>query len=128
VTAGVIPPHWPDGVWPVDVDGWIDSAVAWLFDAVGIAEWREVEVLRRHPVVLARLVAEHVEADLAAARLAWGHVGDLVVGAAPEADRESGADAVRGMLARAGPQLAARARAARLLEQALTGQRWVPRL
>jgi hypothetical protein len=115
-------------VWPVDVEGWIDSAVAWLFDAVGIAEWRRVEVLRRNPVVLARMVAEHLEADLATARTAWAHVDELVAGAVPEAAHQMSSDALRGLLQREGPQLAARAHAARLLEQALAGQRWVPRL
>jgi hypothetical protein len=67
-----------------------------------------------------KIIVEHLEADLAVARGAWGHVEDPVAGAVPDRERPLSIDAVRVLLQRVGPQLAARAHSARLLEQALT--------
>jgi hypothetical protein len=130
VTEGLAPPGWPTPhVMPPGVDGWVETAVAWLFDWASVADWREVEVLTRFPVVLARMAAERLDADVSTARRMWGEVDELVrFAGVPAADQEAVTVALRSMLEREGPRLAARARAASLLAEALQGNRWVPRL
>jgi hypothetical protein len=123
VTAHV-PPGWPAEVLPPGVDGWQDTAVAWLLDN-GPAEWRQDPVLTRHPVLLARRAAEHLAADVDAARAAW-LPADRWAGLGLPADAR---EPVLRMLAREGPALAARLRAAQMVADALTaGRRWTPRL
>jgi hypothetical protein len=95
----------------------------------GVADWREVEVLNRFPVVLARMATERMDSDVSTARRMWGEVDQLVLSAGvPAADQEAVTVALRSMLEREGPTLAARARAAALLAEAFQGNRWVPRL
>lgn len=117
------PPGWPAGVRPADAPDWEATAVAWLLDLCP-PDYRAHEVLRRHPIVLARFAAGHVEAGVAAARQGLataradlgGLVDDQVLEAALAAyDRE-------------GRRLAAAARGVRLVEQALRGQRFAARL
>ena len=101
-----------------------DTAAAWLLDH-GPAEWRQDPVLTRHPVVPARRVAEHLAADVDAARSAWLPADRWTsLGLPPEAHAP-----VVAMLAREGPVLAARLVAARMVADALTtGRRWTPKL
>jgi len=110
----VLPPQAPD---------WERSAVAWLFDLCP-PDYRAHDVLRAHPIVLARFARGHVHSAVEAAREGLrtlraelsGVVPPEVVEAALGAyDREGRA------LARAGRQVA-------LVEAALRGERWVPRL
>jgi len=97
--------------------------VGWLLDLCP-PEYRRGEVLRRHPVLLARLATLHTEADLAAARAAFSGVRrDLAGRMPPEAIEEGMAE-----LSRAGAELSARAREAALVEEALQGRRWRPKL
>ena len=114
-------------MWPGDVDGWIETAVVWLLDTAVAADWREVEVLWRYPVVLARFVTERMEADLAVAREAWTHIGQLADGVSAQ-NRDEVEAGARALLRREGPRASAAPASARLLEQALRGERWVPRL
>ncbi|HVU74746.1 MAG TPA: hypothetical protein VHE83_17420 [Mycobacteriales bacterium] len=58
---------WPPGLPPPTTAGWGEPAVSWLLDVVP-GEHRSYEVLRRHPVALARLALAQVEAELAAGR------------------------------------------------------------
>ena len=62
-----VPPGWPEDVLPPTAPDWERSAVAWLFDLCP-PDYRAHEVLRRHPVVLARFAAGHVQAGVEAAR------------------------------------------------------------
>ena len=62
------PPGWPPEVLPPQAPDWERSAVGWLFDLCP-ADYRAHEVLRHHPVVLARFAAGHVESAVDAARL-----------------------------------------------------------
>jgi len=119
----LVPPGWPAEVLPPQAPEWERSAVAWLLDQCP-PEYRSHEVLRTHPVVLARFAREHVDAAVAAARQGWrtvradlrGVVPPEVVGAAVGAyDRE-------------GRRLVQVSRAVELVEAALRGERWVPRL
>jgi len=111
----------------------------WLLDWCPPA-WRQDPTLRRHPRALARLAAEHLDAQVTAARAIWTSVDQLVDGtdsthrgigskrAGARVAREGAGAAVRVMLTRVGPELAARARAARMIQEAIGGKRWVPRL
>jgi hypothetical protein len=121
--TGALPPGWPVGVHPPGTDGFQRSAVGWLYDHCP-PDLRADAVLRRHPVALARLAAacqrsaeQALRAELRTVRseltdtLGLAAVTELVELYAREADRAATA-----------------ARAAALLEQALGGRRWVPRL
>ncbi|MBI1376431.1 MAG: hypothetical protein GC157_02965 [Frankiales bacterium] len=117
------PPGWPRAVLPPAAPGWEDTAVAWLLDQCP-ADYRGHEVLRRHPVVLARFAAHHVEASLAGARAAYA-------GARRELRERVEVDvldaALRALEAE-GARLARAAREVALVEDALLGTRWRPRL
>ena len=97
--------------------------MAWLFDLCP-ADYRAHEVLRRHPVVLARFTAHHVAGQLAGARSAYAgarrELGDAV-------DPAVLGDALRALEAE-GARLARAEREVELVEAALAGSRWRPRL
>lgn len=119
----LVPPGWPPEVLPPQAPDWERSAVAWLFDQCP-PEYRSHDVLRTHPVVLARFAHEHVEAAVAAARQGWrtvrAELRDLVP---PEV-----VEAAVGAYDREGRRLVQVGRAVALVEAALRGERWVPRL
>jgi len=117
------PPGWPPEVLPPHAPDWERSATGWLFDLCP-PDYRAHEVLRRHPLVLARFAAGHVAAGVEAARSGLrtlrrdlaGAVGPEVVEAAVAAyDRE-------------GRRLVAVRRQVALVDAALRGERHVPRL
>jgi hypothetical protein len=106
---------------PPDAPGFTARAVGWLLD-VCPARYRDHEVLRRHPRVLAWLAVRHLEAETAAV--------DGAVAAA-RADLSAAVDArtVEATLAaleREAALLLADRRAAALLGRALSGTRFVP--
>jgi hypothetical protein len=119
----LVPPGWPAEVLPPQAPDWQESAVAWLLDQCP-PEYRAHDVLRTHPVVLARFARQHVDAAVAAARQGWRTVRadlkdlvppDVVEGAIGVYDRE-------------GRRLVQVASSVALVEAALRGERWVPRL
>lgn len=120
---GVAPPGWPPSVPPPGVPGWERRAAAWLFDLCP-PDHRGHDVLVRWPVLLARAARESVEAGRAAAAhgmaTARAELRDVVP---PEA-----VAAMLGMYEREGARLAESARAVALVEQALRGERFAPRL
>jgi hypothetical protein len=108
---------------PPGAPDWERTAVAWLLDLCP-PEYRAHEVLRHYPVVLARFAAHHVDAGVHAARAglasARAELRDLVP-----------AEAVAAAVAayeREGARLAAAGRAVGLVEEALRGRRFRPRL
>ncbi len=123
MSAPPVPPGWPEQVLPPGAADWERSAVGWLLDLCP-GDYRAYEVLRRHPVVLARFAAHHVSGAIEAARrglaLARTELRDVVppeaVGAAITAYEREGA------------RLLATAREVGLVEEALRGRRYVPRL
>ncbi len=118
-----LPPNWPARVAPPGAPDWELSAVSWLYDHVP-SEYRAYDVLRRYPVLLARLVGEQVQASLLAARAGWRTVrADLREELPPEAMEAA-------MLAyeREGRRLAILAQEVAVVSAALRGHRWVPRL
>ena len=119
----VVPPGWPVEVAPPGTPGWERSASTWLFDLCP-PDYRAHEVLRRHPVVLARFAVHHVRAGIEAARQGYGTVrADLRDVADPET-----VAAALAAYEREGARLVATARAVDLVEQALRGRRFVARL
>ena len=119
----LVPPGWPEQVLPPQAEDWERSAVGWLFDLCP-AEYRAHEVLRRHPVVLARFAAGHVAAMVQAARdgirtsradLRGVVPGEVVEAAIAAYEREGR------RLVQVGRQVA-------LVDAALRGERHVPRL
>src|SRR4051812_47920216 len=61
-----LPRGWPAEVRPPGSQEWERSAAAWLFDQCP-AEYRQYDVLRRHPLVLARFAATALDAAVTAA-------------------------------------------------------------
>jgi hypothetical protein len=97
--------------------------VAWLLDA-GPPELRGYPALRAHPAALARVVGHHVDATLDGARRAYaGARRELADVAGPEVVAD-----VLAVLEREGARLVALQREVALVEEALRGRRWRPRL
>jgi len=119
----VAPPGWPDEVRPPGVDGWERSVDPWLLD-ICPPELRSYAVLRRHTVVLARFAAVHTEATLEASRRALGEVRTSLRDFVEPETVERAVRAWEREIAR----LLARRRAVDLVEQALRGRRFRPRL
>jgi len=123
VADGLEPPGWPRAVQPPGVPGWEDTAVAWLLDLCP-PDYRAHEVLRRHPLVLARFASHHVDAALEGARAAYGAARrELTERVGPEV-----VDAALRALEAEGARLARASREVALVEDALLGARWTPRL
>ncbi len=118
-----VPPGWPAPVRPPGSPGWERTAAAWLLDLCP-PDYRRYEVLRRHPVVLARFAALHVDASVAAARHGLATVRAELRDLVPPEAVAAGVAAFE----REGARLSATARAVALVEQALRGQRFVRRL
>lgn len=119
VSPGYLPPGWPEAVHPPGSDGFERTAVAWLFDH-SPPDFRSYEVLRRYPVLLARLAGEQLAAAVEACRTGYRTAradlsgGDLVPATAVAA--------VIAAYEREGRRLAAAARAADLVGRALRGE------
>jgi hypothetical protein len=123
MTGAVVPPGWPAAVPPPGTHDWEKRAVAWLFDLCP-PDYRAYEVLRRHPVVLARVAHHHVQAGVAAARTglstARQDLSDVV-----DVGTVEGAVS---MYEREGARLMAVGRSLALVEAALRGKRFRHRL
>ncbi len=121
--SDLVPPGWPPEVLPPQAPDWQRSAIAWLFDLCP-PDYRAHEVLRRHPVVLARFAAQHVAAGVQAARDGLRTVRDELRGVVtPEV-----VEAAIAAYDREGRRLVAAGRQVELVTEALSGKRWVPRL
>ncbi len=117
------PPGWPAGIPPADAPGWELTAAQWLLDLCP-ADYRAYPVLRKHPLALAWLAGQHV----AGARQAMAR--SLAVARA-ELTGDLPPPVLEQMLAtieREQARLIAAARGVHLLEQALRGRRFVPRM
>ena len=123
VTEGVAPTGWPAAVRPPGAPEWERTAIGWLLDLCP-PDYRAYDVLRRHPVVLARFAAMHVAAGVEAARSGLATVRAELRGVVPP-------DAVEAAVAayeREGARLAATGRAVELVEAALRGRRFPAKL
>jgi hypothetical protein len=121
--AVYVPPGWPAEVRPPGTPDWELSAVSWLLDAVP-PDYRAYGVLRRHPVALARMARYHVNSAIEAARTGYRRAAvDLKHHLPPHA-----IDAVHDVYRREGPRLVRLANAIELVERALRGEHFVPRM
>ncbi|NHC46141.1 hypothetical protein [Motilibacter aurantiacus] len=120
---GFAPPGWPVEVRPPGAPDWEKTAVAWLFDLCP-PDYRLHEVLRRHPVVLARFASYAVAAGIEASRRGLSTARDDLRGAVPPQAVEAALVAYE----REGARLVAAARAVALVEEALRGKRFTQRL
>jgi hypothetical protein len=123
MAQAVAPPGWPGEVRPPGVDGWERSVDPWLLD-ICPPELRSYAVLRRHSVVLARFAAVHTEATLEASRRALGEVRTSLRDFVEPETVDRAVQAWEREIAR----LVARMRAVDLVEQALRGRQFRPRL
>lgn len=121
--ATAAPVGWPEQLPPPEADEFPGAAVAWLLDNAP-PEFRSHAVFRRHPVVLARLVVHYTEGALGASRTAYSGVRREL----GEWLDPTGITAVLTALEHEGVRLARLTREVGLVEEALRGRRWVPRL
>lgn len=123
MSACVAPPGWPDEVRPPDAPEWERTATAWLLDQCP-PEYRWHRAVRDHPVVLARFAVHHVEASRDACHRALSQ-------ARAELPRVVDADTVEGAVQawlHEEARLQGVRRAVGLVEDALRGRRYAPRL
>jgi hypothetical protein len=118
-----LPPGWPTGVHPPGSDDFETTAVAWLLEIVP-PDYRLHGVLRRHPVALAAMARHHTSACVEGARTGYRTVRtELAEELPPHA-----VDAVLTAYRTEGRRLAATARAVALVERAMRGEVFTPRL
>ena len=118
-----VPPGWPRQVPPPGVPDWQRAAVGWLLDLCP-ADYRGYPVLARHPQALARLAALHVAAAAEGCRRGMSTARAEL---GPVLPPPALAEVLAALEAEQARQLAAE-RAVGLVEQALLGFRYVPRL
>ncbi len=82
------PPGWPEQVRLPGAEGWERSAAAWLLDLCP-ADYRAYEVLRRHPLALARFAQHCVSAGIVASRHGLATARDELRGRIPAEAIES---------------------------------------
>jgi hypothetical protein len=121
--AAYIPPGWPTGVHPPDSRDFEATAVAWLLDVVP-PDFRLHGVLRRHPAALAAMARHHTQACVEGARAGYRTTRTELGEAIPP----HAVDAVLAAYRTEGRRLAATARAVGLVERALHGETFVPKL
>jgi hypothetical protein len=117
------PPGWPADVRPPGSPDWERSAVAWLFDQCP-PDHREYDVLRRHPLVLARFAAAAVDGAGTAVENGLRTIRSELSGRVPPEAVEAAVAAYE----RERQRLRNARVAVDVVEQALRGKRWAPRL
>ena len=115
-----MPPGWPAEVQPPGSDGFERTAVSWLLDRCP-PDFRGHAVLRRHPVLLARLAAEQLAAAVAACRDGYRTARADLRDVVPTRTIEE----LLATYEHEGRRLAADARAADLVSRALHGETFV---
>jgi hypothetical protein len=108
---------------PAGAPHWEDTAIGWLLDQCP-ADYRVYSGLRRHPVVLARFTALHTEASIEAAKRGISEARTSLRDFLPT-------ESVEGAIAmweREGARLLRVRRGVGLIEDALRGAQFRPRL
>ncbi len=118
-----VPPGWPAAVRPPGAPGWERTALAWLLDLCP-ADYRGHAVLTRYPLALCHLAAAHVGAGLTALRQARSSARTVLSEAL---DPPALVELFETLDVEEARLLAAR-RGVELLDGALRGRRYVPRL
>jgi hypothetical protein len=67
LVGAYVPPGWPEAVRPPGSDDFEPSAIAWMLDVMP-TEYRQYEVLRRHPVALASMAGYYANSCVEGAR------------------------------------------------------------
>lgn len=117
------PPGWPVAVPPPGVPDWESAAVEWLIDLCP-ADYRGYPVLRRQPLGLAWLAGHHV----AGSRRAMAHALSRIRVELGQDLPPGVTEAIIQTLEQEQARLLGAARAVELIEQALRGHRYIPRL
>lgn len=123
MSSYVAPPGWPAGVRPPDAPDWERTATDWLLDLCP-PEYRTYPALRRHPVLLVRFAAMHVEACQAGVNRGLSEARGVLRDVADEDTVEAAVQTWQREQAR----LLGVRRAVGLLEEALRGKRFRARL
>ena len=118
-----IPPGWPAGVHPPGSEDFESTAVGWLLDVVP-PDYRLHGVLRRYPVALATLARYHSKACVEGARQGYRTARTDLAGALPP----HAIDTVLAAYRKEGARLAATAEAVDLVERALRGEVFTPKM
>lgn len=121
--AAYIPPGWPAGVHPPGSEEFETTAVAWLFDVVP-PDYRLHGVLRRYPAALAAMARHHTNACVEGARQGYRTTRTELAQTLPP----HAVDALLAAYRREGTRLAATARAVSLVERALSGEQFTPKI
>ena len=121
--ATYTPPGWPAGVHPPGSDDFESTAVGWLLDIVP-PDYRLHGVLRRYPVALATMARYHSRACVEGARQGYRTARTELAGALPP----HAIDTVLAAYRKEGARLAATARAVGLVERALRGEIFTPKM
>jgi hypothetical protein len=118
-----IPPGWPTGVHPPGSEEFEATAIAWLLDVVP-PDYRLHGVLRRYPLALAAMARHHAESSVEGARQGYRTARTELGEALPP----HAVDAVLAAYRTEGRRLAATARAVALVERAMHGEVFVPKI
>jgi hypothetical protein len=121
--SGYVPPGWPSQVRPPGAAGWETTAIAYLLDCCP-ADFRAYRVLRNHPVVLAQFATHFVNGQHEALQRGLAEVRTSLSECVEPDVVEAAAQAWLEQEAR----LARTRRAVMLLEEALRGRVFVPKL
>ena len=121
--ATYTPPGWPAGVHPPGSEDFESTAVGWLLDVVP-PDYRLHGVLRRYPVALAAMARYHSKACVEAARQGYRTARTELTGTLPP----HAIDTVLAAYRKEGARLAATARAVGLVERALRGEVFTPKM
>ena len=118
-----IPPGWPAGVHPPGSEEFESTAVGWLLDVVP-PDYRLHGVLRRYPIALATMARHHSKACVEGAREGYRTARTELAGVLPP----HAIDTVLAAYRTEGARLAETARAVDLVERALRGEVFTPKM
>jgi len=118
-----IPPGWPAGVHPPGSEEFESTAVGWLLDVVP-PDYRLHGVLRRYPIALATMARHHSKACVEGAREGYRAARTELAGVLPP----HAIDTVLAAYRTEGARLAETARAVDLVERALRGEVFTPKM
>jgi len=117
------PPGWPAGVHPPGSDDFESTAIGWLLEVVP-PDYRLHGVLRRYPVALATMARHHSRACVEGARQGYRTARTELADVLPP----HAVDTVLAAYRKEGARLAATARAVGLVERALRGEVFTPKM
>jgi hypothetical protein len=121
--SAYIPPGWPAGVHPPGSEEFESTAVGWLLDVVP-PDYRLHGVLRRYPIALAVMARYHSKACVEGAREGYRTARTELAGALPP----HAIDTILAAYRKEGARLAETARAVDLVERALRGEVFTPKM